>query len=138
MIINRDSDHSRKYGQFSNRRGKKCGIRLHMECNSSTELKKRLLPLGWTFLSAEMNCILHWNLWVASSFLINSFRFLLFPRKCQHFKIWHFKGIRAFGHQITYMLIKISSWNVTKISETKESTFLPTVATNCLINKLNK
>lgn len=92
---------------------------------------KVILALSWkkdsvtfrgNFLSAEINCILPWNLWVTSPFLINSFRSLLFPRKCQHFKIWHFKGTRATWHQIKSMLIKISRQNVTKISETRVST----------------
>lgn len=115
-----------------------CEISLPVDGHPGTELKKIQPSSGTTFLSAKtnQNCLLHWNLWVASPFLINSFRSLLFPRKCQHFKIWHFKGTRAFLHQIKYMLIKISPWNVTKISVAKESIFFsPTVAANCLIRE---
>lgn len=123
--MNIDSDYRRNYCEFSSRRGMECGIRCPMEGNFIIELKKRLSPSGATFLSAEMNCVLPWKLWVTSPFLINSFRSLLFPRKCQHFKIWHFKRTRAFSHQIKSMLIKISIQNVTKISETNVSTCFP-------------
>ena len=59
MIINIDSYHSRKYGQSSGSRGKKCEIRLYLEGNSTTELKKKdCAPSRVNFLICrnELHC----------------------------------------------------------------------------------
>lgn len=72
--------------QFSCRKENKCGIRLLMEGNSSTELDRRLLTLsGAAFLCAEVNCVSYSNLWVTSSSLSKLIQVLALSKKMPAF-----------------------------------------------------